>query len=86
MSKQLFQCSYCNELTPLIMKKDKLDEGVQHNYAECKQCKGKVTHSYTNNRIRSLMVRQQHTKQSKKKGELAELILKEMDALKKNYE
>lgn len=85
MAEQLFKCGFCDELTPLIMRKDKLGEGIQHNYAECKHCKGKVTHSYTNKRIRGLMVRQQHTKQGKKKVELAELILKEMEELKEAY-
>lgn len=86
MAEQLFQCGFCGELTPLIMKQDKLGDGIQHNYAECKQCKAKVTHSYTNKRIRGLMVKQQHTKPGKKKAELADLILSEMDGLKKNYE
>lgn len=86
MAEQLFLCGFCSELTPLIMKQDKLGDGIQHNYAECKQCKGKVTHSYTNKQIRGLMVRQQHTKSGKKKADLAALILSEMGELKKNYE
>lgn len=86
MSEQLFQCCYCEKLTPLIMKQDKLDAGVQHNYAQCKHCKGKVTHSYTNKHIRGLLFRQQNTKPGKKKGALSELILKEIDALKAQYE
>ncbi|MGM0169841.1 hypothetical protein IGI39_004002 [Enterococcus sp. AZ135] len=86
MSEQLFRCCYCEKLTPLIMKQDKLGDSVQHNYAQCNHCKGKVTHSYTNKHIRGLLFRQRNTKPGKKKEALAEQILNEMDVLKAQYE
>ncbi|MEO1768276.1 hypothetical protein [Candidatus Enterococcus ferrettii] len=83
---ELFLCSMCEELTPLIMRKERLYGGVQHNYAECQSCKGKVTHSYTNKHIRSLLTKQQKNSAGPKKDKLAHKILTEMEQLKSRYE
>lgn len=83
---KLYLCSMCEELTPLVMEKERLHGGVQHNYAECKACKGKVTHSYTDKHIRSMLAKQRKTIPGPKKERLAQKILEEMAALKARYE
>ena len=81
MEKQLFEYGKCGKMTPFVQKKDKLPEGVQHNYAECQHCKAKATICYTDKLIRSLMLRQARTQPGKKKVELADKIQAEMQLL-----
>lgn len=84
--EELFQCSMCGELTPMVMKKDRLHGGVQHNYAECQACKGKVTHSYTDKHIRGMLAKQRKLPPGLKKERLAEKIHIEMEQLKLRYD
>lgn len=83
---KLYLCSLCGGMTPLVMKKDYLYGGIQHNYAECRVCKGKTTHSYTDNHIRVLLAKQERTSPGSKKEKLAQRIIKEMNQLKARYE
>lgn len=83
---ELFLCSMCEELTPLILRKERLHGGVQHNYAECKACKGKVSHSYTDKHIRSMLTKQRKTLPGPKKELLSQKIMQEMAQLKARYE
>lgn len=82
MEENLFECGKCGEMTPFVQKKDKLQDGVQHNYAECQHCKAKATIFYTNKHIRSLLLRQCNTRPGKKKVELADKIQSEMKSLR----
>lgn len=84
--ENLFQCGMCGELTPMVMKKNRMHGGVQHNYAECQSCKGKVTHSYTDKHIRGMLAKQRKLPPGLKKERLAQKILDEMDRLKGRYE
>lgn len=84
--ENLFQCNMCGELTPMVMKKDHLHGGVQHNFAVCQSCKGKVTHSYTDKHIRGMLAKQRKLPPGPKKERLAQKILVEMDQLKDRYE
>jgi len=84
--KRLYLCSICDGMTPLVMQKDRLSGGVQHNYAECQCCKGKTTHSYTDQHIRGLLAKQKRTLPGIKKEKLAQKIISEMNELRKKYE
>lgn len=82
---QLYLCSMCNEMTPLNVKKKRLAGGVQHNYAECESCGGKVTHSYTDKHVRSMLAKQRKTPSGPKKELLGQKIMEEMAQLKARY-
>ncbi|MFI3616437.1 hypothetical protein [Enterococcus avium] len=84
--KQLFLCGICGKMTPLVMKKEHLNGGVQHYYAECQLCKGKTTHSFTNQHIRSMLAKQKRTLPGIKKEKLARRIINEMNELRDKYE
>lgn len=83
---QLYLCNMCNEMTPLDMKKKRLAGGIQHNYAVCKACGGKVTHSYTDKHVRSMLTKQRKTPPGPKKELLSQKIMEEMAQLKARYE
>lgn len=81
MRLNMFLCNRCNKNTPFIRKMDKLEDNIQHNYAECANCQYKATINYTDKHIRSLLGRQQRTKKPIKKIELSKQIDKECDTL-----
>lgn len=83
---QLYLCTMCNETTPLVVKKKRLVGGVQHNYAECKSCGGKVTHSYTDKHVRSMLTKQRKTPPGPKKDLLGQKIMEEMTQLKARFD
>jgi hypothetical protein len=86
MNNQLFECSLCGKLTPLIRKTDRLGNGIRHEYAECKQCRGKTTIMYTNGKIRGMLAKQRHTPPGNMKKKLAERINLEIAILKAEME
>ena len=83
---QKFQCNKCEGLTDLIIKTDKLEDDIQHSYAECEQCGYKSTIQYTDKRIRSLLAKQRAIKPGKYKVKLAKQISDAVDALRLELE
>lgn len=79
--KDLVQCNQCEKFTPVIRKTDKLPNNVRHEYAECQHCGYKATFFYSDKELRTLLFRQSHTKNPKKKQELFEKIQEKMDSL-----
>lgn len=86
MNKQLFQCTECSELTPLIRKTEALGGGIKHEYAECQSCKAKFTFFYSDKELRNMLLKQQHTRNQKQKMTLTNEIQMRMDELKRKYE
>lgn len=86
MTKQLFECGICGQLTQLIKKTEQLENGIKHEFAECEKCKGKTTIFYTDKTIRNLLLKQKHTKPGKYKTKLSIEIQNRMNELRREME
>jgi DNA-directed RNA polymerase subunit RPC12/RpoP len=78
---QLVECNKCGKTTPIVHKTDELPNGIKHEYAECQQCGYKATFFYSDKELRTLLFRQSHTKNPKKKQELFDKIQRKIDSL-----
>ncbi|MGL4697122.1 hypothetical protein [Enterococcus larvae] len=81
-----FLCNECQELTPLVTKQEKIKGDIRHDYAECQNCKAKVTIQYTDTKIRKLLKRQETTPSGPLKQQRSEKILQLEDELRKKVE
>lgn len=86
MSKQLFECGICGQLTQLIKKSEQLENGIKHEFAECEKCKEKTTIFYSDKIIRSLLLKQKHMKPGKRKTKLSIEIQNRMNKLRQEME
>ena len=77
----LVECNKCGKLTPIVHETDDLGNGIKHEYAECQQCGYKATFYYSDKELRGMLFRQSHTKNPKKKQELAIKIQTKIDSL-----
>ena len=84
--ERLFLCGKCGKMTPFVKGKDKLAEGIEHNYAECQQCHFKHTIMYTDKMVRGLLCRQRLTKKPNQKQKLALEINQKVADLKSKFE
>lgn len=88
MSDQLFKCNECGKMTPLIQKNDTLpnDNDIERNYFECSNCQNKVTIFYSDEKLRKLIKKQQHTKDLVTHKSYEKIISNRMKELKNVYE
>lgn len=70
MDNSLFQCNECKKMTPIVRKVDKLDGGINHEYAECQLCGYKATYHYSDKKLRNLHFKLRNTKHQKKRQAL----------------
>ena len=83
MSRELFICSFCGELTTFNKHKEALPGRVFHTFTKCDRCGQRVTVFVSDPDIRALMIKQQSTPPGRKKVKTAEKINHKVAALRK---
>lgn len=57
-------------MTPIVRKTDNLEDGINHEYAECQSCGYKATYHYSDKKLRNLHFKLRNTKHQKKRQAL----------------